>query len=116
MSLVNNINLFNFTLFLVFIIKNNNKEYVTYLVTYFMFYLYYTLYKEAIMNNKINEIVIELLNYNNKKNLSWLEVLKELLKEKDLEYNDKNVNMVIKELSKRGYDIIIFPFKLEKYR
>lgn len=68
------------------------------------------------MNTKIEETAIELINYNNKNNLSWLEVLKYIFKEKEIEYNDENLHMIIKELTKKGYDIISSPFKLEKYK
>lgn len=65
---------------------------------------------------KIEEIVNELINYNNNKKLSWLQVLKTILKEKSIEYNDENLNIIIKEITKKGYDIEIDPFKLIKYK
>lgn len=68
------------------------------------------------MENKINEVVNDLINYKNKDKLSWLSVLKIILKERNLEYNDTNLNMIIKELTNKGYDIIITPFELKKYK
>ena len=68
------------------------------------------------MNNNIEQIVIELINYNNKEKLSWLKVLNEILKKLNITYSDKLLNEVIYEIAKRGYDIITNPFKLEKYR
>lgn len=68
------------------------------------------------MNNNIEQIVTELINYNNKEKLSWLKVLNEILKKLNITYSDELLNKVIYEISKRGYDIITNPFKLEKYR
>lgn len=68
------------------------------------------------MSKNVKEIVQILINYNNKEELSWLQVLKNILKEKELEYNDDILKKVTKELTKEGYDIIPNPFKLEKYK
>lgn len=68
------------------------------------------------MNNNIEQIVTELINYNNKDKLSWLKVLNEILKKLNITYSDKLLNEVIYEIAKKGYDIIPNPFKLEKYR
>lgn len=68
------------------------------------------------MNNNVEQIVTELINYNNKDNLSWLQVLNVILKKLNITYNDKILNEVIHEIAKKGYDIIPNPFKLEKYR
>ena len=57
-----------------------------------------------------------LINYDNKEDLSWLQVLKNLLKERNLEYNDEILKKVTKEITKAGYDIITKPFKLERYK
>ena len=66
------------------------------------------------MNNNIEQIVTELINYNNKE--KFLKVLNEILKKLNITYSDKLLNEVIYEIAKRGYDIITNPFKLEKYR
>lgn len=68
------------------------------------------------MDKEVQELVTELINYNNKEDLSWLQVLKSLLKERNLEYNDEILKKVTKEITKAGYDIITKPFKLEKYK
>ena len=68
------------------------------------------------MNNNIEQIVTELINYNNKEKLSWLKVLNEILKKLNIPYSDEILNKVIYEIAKKGYDIIPNPFKLEKYR
>ena len=68
------------------------------------------------MNNSIEQIVTELIDYNNKDKLSWLKVLNEILKKLNITYSDKLLNEVIYEIAKRGYDTIPNPFKLEKYR
>ena len=57
-----------------------------------------------------------LINYDNKEDLSWLQVLKTLLKERNLEYNDEILKKVTKEITKAGYDIITKPLKLERYK
>ena len=41
------------------------------------------------MDKEVQELVTELINYDNKEDLSWLQVLKNLLKERNLEYNDE---------------------------
>ena len=61
------------------------------------------------MNNNIEQIVTELINYNNKEKLSWLKVLNEILKKLNITYSDKLLNEVIYEIAKRGYDIITNP-------
>ena len=38
------------------------------------------------MNNNIEQIVTELINYNNKEKLSWLKVLNEILKKLNITY------------------------------
>lgn len=68
------------------------------------------------MKNKINDVVNDLINYENKDKLSWISVLKIVLRKRGLEYNDNNLNMVIKEITNMGYDIVIMPFELKKYR
>ena len=37
------------------------------------------------MDKEVQELVTELINYDNKEDLSWLQVLKTLLKERNLE-------------------------------
>lgn len=68
------------------------------------------------MKNKITDVVNDLINYENKDKLSWISVLKIVLRKRGLEYNDNNLNMVIKEITNMGYDIVIMPFELKKYR
>lgn len=68
------------------------------------------------MDKEVQELVTELINYDNKEDLSWLQVLKNLLKERNLEYNDEILKKVTKEITKVGYDIITKPFKLERYK
>ena len=68
------------------------------------------------MDKEVQELVEELINYNNKEDLSWLQVLKSLLKERNLEYNDEILKKVNKEITKAGYDIIAKPFMLERYK
>lgn len=66
-----------------------------------------------------DKIIDMLINYHNKNNLSWLKVYEDVLKKLNLEdrINDtKLLNSIIKLISKKGYDIIPNPFKLEKYR
>ena len=41
------------------------------------------------MDKEVQELVTELINYDSKEDLSWLQVLKNLLKERNLEYNDE---------------------------
>ena len=68
------------------------------------------------MDKEVQELVTELINYDSKEDLSWLQVLKNLLKERNLEYNDEILKKVTKEITKAGYDIITKPFKLERYK
>lgn len=68
------------------------------------------------MDKEVQELVTELINYDNKEDLSWLQVLKTLLKERNLEYNDEILKKVTKEITNAGYDIITKPFKLERYK
>jgi len=66
----------------------------------------------------VNKITEELISYNNKKNLSWMKVYKEVLKKLNLEdrYNDHRLlSNVVTKITVLGYDIIDNPFKLEKY-
>ena len=67
------------------------------------------------MDKEVQELVTELINYDSKEDLSWLQVLKNLLKERNLEYNDEILKKVTKEITNAGYDIITKPFKLERY-
>lgn len=56
------------------------------------------------MDKEVQELVTELINYDNKEDLSWLQVLKNLLKERNLEYNDEILKKVTKEITKAGYE------------
>lgn len=71
----------------------------------------------ANISEEVNLVVGKLMKYNNKNNLSWTKVYKEVLKELNIE--DKNQSLLastVKELTNLGYDIIGKPFKLEKFR
>ena len=50
------------------------------------------------MDKEVQELVTELINYDSKEDLSWLQVLKNLLKERNLEYNDEILKKVTKEI------------------
>ena len=60
-----------------------------------------------------------IIKFDNKENLSWTGVYKKVLKEVNMEDKIKdNILLLntVKEITKRGYDIVIEPFKLEKYK
>ena len=65
------------------------------------------------------DIINKIINYDNKNNLSWTSVYKEVLKDLKL---DKEINThdllhsIVKELTNLGYDIEPIPFKLNKYK
>ena len=61
-------------------------------------------------------VVDKLISYDNKDNLSWMQVYKEVLKELEIENSDLLLSSIVKELSNRGYDIIDDSFRLERYR
>ncbi len=65
------------------------------------------------------KIVDEVFKYNNKTELSWTGVFKDVLKRMNLEHEiDNNMLLiyVVRRISKLGYDIIPIPFRLEYYR
>lgn len=71
------------------------------------------------ITKEVKRIVDYLELYNNKDNLSWMKVYKEVLNELNIEkkiISNLLLSSTVKELSNRGYDIIDDPFKLEKYR
>lgn len=65
----------------------------------------------------INKIVDLLVKYQNKDNLTWTQVYKNIVKKLNLDIKDnKLLSSTIKEITNRGYDIIGEPFQLEKYK
>lgn len=70
------------------------------------------------LTEDINKITKEIINYNNKNNLSWTTSYKEILTKlnmKDKLNDHKLLSYVITNLTKLGYDIEGIPFKLVKY-
>ncbi len=68
-------------------------------------------------SKEVKLIVDHLINYDNKKKLSWTKVYKEVLKELNIEDKSQNIlASTVKELTNLGYDIIGDPFKLERFR
>lgn len=66
--------------------------------------------------DKVNLVVNDLENYSNEKNLSWMQTYEEIIKKYNIKYEDsKFLNSIVKEITKRGYDIMDNPFRLEKY-
>ena len=71
------------------------------------------------IEKEVKEIVDYLVKYNNKDNLSWIKVYKEVVKDLRIKkeiINNLLLSSTVKELTNRGYDIIDEPFKLERYR
>ena len=73
------------------------------------------------MNKEKNiDIIIEaILKYDNKNNLSWTMVYKEVLKKLNIKNEINNqllLASVVKKITNLGYDIIGEPFKLEKFK
>lgn len=68
------------------------------------------------MTNQINIVVDTLIKYDNKNNLSWMKVYKETLKGLNIPDTNELLLNVVKEITKRGYDITDTPFKLEKFK
>lgn len=68
--------------------------------------------------DEVDKIAQELVVYNNKKNLTWTQAYKDVLKKLGLE-NKKNdirlLNNVVKKITRLGYDIEGIPFKLKKF-
>lgn len=62
----------------------------------------------------MDNIINELINYNNKNHLSWIKVFKEVINKLNIPYTDKLLHNTVTELSRLGYIIIDEPFKLEK--
>lgn len=74
---------------------------------------------KTIPKNTIYDLTDDIIQYENRRNLSWIEVYKEVLKKRKMEdkYTDDNLlRNVVKEITKRGYDIIGYPFKLERFK
>ena len=68
------------------------------------------------MTNQINIVVDTLIKYDNKNNLSWMKVYKEILEGLNIPDTNELLLNVVKEITKRGYDITDAPFKLEKFK
>ena len=68
------------------------------------------------MTKEINIVVDTLITYDNKNNLSWMKAYKEVLKNLNIQNTNTLLLNVVKEITKRGYDIIDSPFKLEKFK
>ncbi len=67
----------------------------------------------------VNKISDALVNYDNKKKLSWLHAYRDVLKMLNMEDkigDDKILSNVVSKLTILGYDIVPEPFSLEKYR
>ena len=65
------------------------------------------------------DIINKIINYDNKNNLSWTSVQKEVLIELKLEKEINNhelLHSIVKELTNLGYDITSIPFKLDKFK
>lgn len=64
-------------------------------------------------------IINYLINYDNKNNLSWMQVYKDTLTKLQIKNEINNyqlLNNVIRGLTLLGYDIIPDPFKLKKWK
>ena len=71
------------------------------------------------ITKEVNQIVEAILKFDNKENLSWTRAYKKVLKEIGMEDKMSDnflLSSTVKEITKRGYDIIGEPFKLEKYK
>ena len=68
--------------------------------------------------DEVDKIAQELVVYENKKNLNWTQAYKDVLTTIGLE-NKKNDNRlltnVVTKITRLGYDIEGFPFKLKKF-
>lgn len=65
---------------------------------------------------EVKIIIDNLLQYDNKDNLSWTKVYKEVVKKLNINDNNLLLANVVKEITNRGYDIIGEPFRLEKFK
>lgn len=68
--------------------------------------------------NDVKKITNEVIKYDNKDNLSWTEVFKEVLKNLNMNNRkDKDLLLtnVVTMITNLGYDIEPIPFKLKKY-
>lgn len=71
------------------------------------------------ITEEVNLIVDTIITFDNKEELSWMGTYKKILKELNMEdkVNDNYLlSGVVKEITKRGYDIVDKPFSLEKYK
>lgn len=68
--------------------------------------------------NDVEKITDEVIKYNNKDNLSWTGVFKEVLKNLNMNNRkDKDILLtnVVTMITSLGYDIEPIPFELKKY-
>lgn len=68
--------------------------------------------------NIVNEIIEELLVYENKGNQSWTTCYKNVLKKLKINNklnDDKLLSYTVTRITQLGYDIEAIPFKLTKY-
>lgn len=66
----------------------------------------------------VNKIAEALVVYKNKKNLTWTEAYREVLKELNMEdkkEDDRLLTNVVTKITRLGYDIEGFPFKLTRF-
>lgn len=68
------------------------------------------------IKDDVTKIVDYLLNHDNNENLSWTKYYKKVLKELGIKESDQLLSNTVREITKRGYDIIPEPFNLEKYK
>lgn len=66
----------------------------------------------------MNQIVDKIISFDNKDELTWIEVYRQVLKSLNInKINDDSLLIdTVKELTRLGYDIYDKPFRLEKYR
>ena len=68
------------------------------------------------IKDDVTKIVDYLLNHDNNENLSWTKYYKKVLKELGIKESDRLLSNTVREITKRGYDIIPEPFNLEKFK
>ena len=69
--------------------------------------------------DRVDLIVNEIINYDNLHKKGWMEVYDDVLNRlgvSDCYKRHKLLTFVVRKLSVLGYDIVISPFKLVKYR
>ncbi len=68
------------------------------------------------VKEEVKKIVDHLLVYENIENLSWTKVYKKVIKDLNIEDSNLLLSSTVREITKRGYDIIGEPFQLEKFK